>query len=476
MNHSSSRSHTIFRLLVTSVTSTVGQRNVTTESALNFVDLAGSERLSNLRWKRAKLNQSLDLLLSEGKHINTSLFYLCQVITKLSERALNKSDLHIPYRNSNLTKILQSSLEGNSLISVICTATPTLSQFEMTLSTLRFGGTAKTITTQIAANIRSEKHNELLEACQRDIEGLRRELAIAQQGDSIRLHEAKQHLEEKILRLTQLLRTQSKQDHSARNFWCRNVGDLIVHSALIVPHSTVQLRYDEKGLMALERMRTMHKENKKKDQELCELKELKGRLLDSKNNLKNDLKKALSLCKEISEKKHKYKKHNKALQQELDVCKERLSVLERQKGLEGFSYKGLEQLESFFFKALDTVKNMKFRKKYENKFSEVTTKFSVEPLVDPDQLWTALGMFRAHSPSLSYVEEFSLEFENSFYRNKGKKQQSVENSFDNNTMMFANFLDTEFEPRLSPIKNQFADLSVPSCKPASKLPLSELLP
>jgi centromeric protein E len=108
-----------------------------------------------------KSNQ-YDTLMNEGRHINTSLFYLCQVITRLSEKKGGSE--FIPYRNSNLTKLLRSSLGGNSKTCIICTATQTLSQFEMTLSTLRFGGTASTITNKVAANIRTDKHAEILAA------------------------------------------------------------------------------------------------------------------------------------------------------------------------------------------------------------------------------------------------------------------------------------------------------------------------
>ena len=50
MNHHSSRSHTIFRINVTSirVLADTEDGSVTTESILNFVDLAGSERVSTL--------------------------------------------------------------------------------------------------------------------------------------------------------------------------------------------------------------------------------------------------------------------------------------------------------------------------------------------------------------------------------------------------------------------------------------------
>ena len=66
--------------------------------------------------KKGKMIKSL---VKEGKHINSSLFYLCQVI-----QALAKGHEHVPYRNSNLTKLLRASLGGNAKTCLICTATP----------------------------------------------------------------------------------------------------------------------------------------------------------------------------------------------------------------------------------------------------------------------------------------------------------------------------------------------------------------
>lgn len=56
----------------------------------------------------------------EGLNINKSLFYLTQVIHLLSQR----SQTHIPFRNSSLTKILKSSLSGNSITTIIVCITP----------------------------------------------------------------------------------------------------------------------------------------------------------------------------------------------------------------------------------------------------------------------------------------------------------------------------------------------------------------
>lgn len=111
MNHSSSRSHAIFRIYVQAVASPWlrGERAqageaLVTESWLNFVDLAGSERVSS--HDRLEEGYKTKERIKEGQHINKSLFFLTQVIKLKSE---GKTNVHIPYRNSPLTKILRSS-------------------------------------------------------------------------------------------------------------------------------------------------------------------------------------------------------------------------------------------------------------------------------------------------------------------------------------------------------------------------------
>ena len=48
----------------------------------------------------------------------------------------------LPFRPSQLTRILQSSLGGNARTSIICTVSPAASNVEQTVSTLRFGARA----------------------------------------------------------------------------------------------------------------------------------------------------------------------------------------------------------------------------------------------------------------------------------------------------------------------------------------------
>jgi len=65
------------------------------------------------------------------------------------------SDQHIPYRNSPLTKILRSSLGGNSRTAIVLCITPSAIQLEQTFSTLRFGQNAKMIRNTIVANVKA---------------------------------------------------------------------------------------------------------------------------------------------------------------------------------------------------------------------------------------------------------------------------------------------------------------------------------
>lgn len=60
--------------------------------------------------------------------------------------------LHIPYRDSKLTRILQASLGGNTKTAILCAITPASDYIEETISTLKFAGRAKVITTKPKVN------------------------------------------------------------------------------------------------------------------------------------------------------------------------------------------------------------------------------------------------------------------------------------------------------------------------------------
>ncbi|KAJ3581204.1 hypothetical protein NHX12_016920, partial [Muraenolepis orangiensis] len=135
MNERSSRSHTIFRMILESREVSDPATGENSDGAiivshLNLVDLAGSERASQTGAEGARFK--------EGCNINRSLFMLSQVIKKLSDESQRG---FTNYRDSKLTRILQNSLGGNAKTVIICTITP--ATLEETLSTLQFASTAK---------------------------------------------------------------------------------------------------------------------------------------------------------------------------------------------------------------------------------------------------------------------------------------------------------------------------------------------
>jgi kinesin family protein C1 len=100
MNERSSRSHSVFTLKVRGVNPLTDEK---CEAMLNLVDLAGSERLAS-----SGAGDNKDRL-KETININKSLSALADVIGALGGAQVGG---HVPYRNSTLTRLLQTSLSG----------------------------------------------------------------------------------------------------------------------------------------------------------------------------------------------------------------------------------------------------------------------------------------------------------------------------------------------------------------------------
>ncbi|KAH7854696.1 hypothetical protein Vadar_016880 [Vaccinium darrowii] len=165
----SSRSHTIFTLTIES--SPCGDNcegGAVNLSQLNLIDLAGSE---------SSKAETTGVRRKEGSYINKSLLTLGTVISKLTDgRAA-----HVPYRDSKLTRLLQSSLSGHGRVSLICTVTPSSSSTEETHNTLKFAHRAKHIEIQAAQNkIIDEK--SLIKKYQNEIRSLKEELEQLKRG------------------------------------------------------------------------------------------------------------------------------------------------------------------------------------------------------------------------------------------------------------------------------------------------------
>ncbi|KAF8099837.1 hypothetical protein N665_0237s0088 [Sinapis alba] len=171
LNEVSSRSHQILRLTVESTAREylANEKFSTLTATVNFVDLAGSERASQ--------SLSAGTRLKEGGHINRSLLTLGTVIRKLSKEKTG----HIPFRDSKLTRILQSSLGGNARTAIICTLSPAGIHVEQSRNTLLFASCAKEVATNAQVNVvMSDK--VLVKHLQRELAKLESELKSPRQA------------------------------------------------------------------------------------------------------------------------------------------------------------------------------------------------------------------------------------------------------------------------------------------------------
>ncbi len=87
----------------------------------------------------------------EAVSINSGLLALSQVIKALAEKD-KKSNIHIPYRDSKLTRILTDSLGGNSITIMIACISPSMLNVEETQSTLNYASFAKSIKLKPSVN------------------------------------------------------------------------------------------------------------------------------------------------------------------------------------------------------------------------------------------------------------------------------------------------------------------------------------
>ena len=88
--------------------------------------------------------------MKEGININKGLFVLGKVVSALSELGQmqgcgKKSNAHIPYRDSKLTRLLQQSLGGNSRMVMIACISPAEPNAEESINTLRYAERTRNI-------------------------------------------------------------------------------------------------------------------------------------------------------------------------------------------------------------------------------------------------------------------------------------------------------------------------------------------
>ncbi|KAI9034471.1 kinesin-related protein [Hyaloraphidium curvatum] len=105
MNERSSRSHAILTVTVEACGADEGGKDRFVAGKLHLVDLAGSERLARTGAEGSRAR--------EAAKINLSLSALGNCISALVD-GKGAQGVHVPYRDSKLTRLLQDSLGGNA--------------------------------------------------------------------------------------------------------------------------------------------------------------------------------------------------------------------------------------------------------------------------------------------------------------------------------------------------------------------------
>ncbi|VDK84093.1 unnamed protein product [Litomosoides sigmodontis] len=165
MNLNSSRSHTVFTITVVIRENTVSGEEVIKQGKLSLIDLAGSENIGR--------SGSIDKRAREAGNINQSLLTLGRVIMALTSGAG-----HVPYRESKLTRILQDSLGGKTITTIVATLSPASTNVEESINTLEYASSAKNIKNQPEIN-QKLTHRALLKAYNDEMNRLMRDLQAA---------------------------------------------------------------------------------------------------------------------------------------------------------------------------------------------------------------------------------------------------------------------------------------------------------
>ncbi|XP_062985453.1 kinesin-like protein KIF27 isoform X3 [Elgaria multicarinata webbii] len=148
MNEHSSRSHAVFTISICQQQQ-AAQPQKDTDSAqdssrstgqliaskFHFVDLAGSERVTKTGNTGERFKESIQ--------INSGLLALGNVISALGDP--KRKSAHIPYRDAKITRILKDSLGGNAKTVMITCISPSSSDFDESLNSIKYANRAKNI-------------------------------------------------------------------------------------------------------------------------------------------------------------------------------------------------------------------------------------------------------------------------------------------------------------------------------------------
>ncbi|XP_060091391.1 kinesin-like protein KIF27 [Heteronotia binoei] len=151
MNEHSSRSHAVFTISICQQQQFVSNQKDADSaqysgqliaSKFHFVDLAGSERVTKTGNTGERFKESIQ--------INSGLLALGNVISALGDP--KRKSAHIPYRDAKITRILKDSLGGNAKTVMITCISPSSSDFDESLNSIKYANRAKNIRNKPVVN------------------------------------------------------------------------------------------------------------------------------------------------------------------------------------------------------------------------------------------------------------------------------------------------------------------------------------
>jgi chromosome segregation ATPase len=137
--------------------------------------------------------------IKEGISINSGLLALGNVISALGDpsRAKSHTAMHIPYRDSKLTRLLQDSLGGNAHTLMIACVSPAEWNAGETVNTLKYANRARNIKNRAVVNEKEDGWDDV-EWLQGTVLRLRRDLKLIREGGgggNGTIHEAPEELQ-----------------------------------------------------------------------------------------------------------------------------------------------------------------------------------------------------------------------------------------------------------------------------------------
>ncbi|XP_051130150.1 kinesin-like protein KIN-5B [Andrographis paniculata] len=283
LNKRSSRSHSIFTICVHIKEGVVGDEELIKCGKLNLVDLAGSENIyrSGAREARAR----------EAGEINKSLLTLGRVINALVEHSV-----HIPYRDSKLTRLLRDSLGGKTKTCIIATISPLANCLDETLSTLDYAYRAKSIKNKPEANQKVTKAM-LLKDIYMEMERMKQDIRAAREKNGVYIPQErflqdeaeKKAQSERIEQLESELSVNEKQLDRYRELYVTEQEEKL-HVESELKHCKENLQTTRKSLEELQDdYKTALSLLKEKESTISKLQDSENNLVDCAKKLRVDL-------------------------------------------------------------------------------------------------------------------------------------------------------------------------------------------